>query len=226
MNRQIVLDTETTGLSPEEGHRIVEIGCVELVNGIPTGRVYQQYVNPLRDMPIQAFKVHGLREEFLKDYPSFQHIIQDFVGFLGDGELVIHNATFDMKFINFELEMHGVSPLENLVVDTLQMAREKFPGSPATLDALCRRFEIDNSHRELHGALLDCEILAQVYLELLGGRQQGLLLGIENDESEQFQEILHKTQNRPYRHFPLSNEQKLHHKEFLEKKVKGALWLN
>ena len=174
--REIVMDTETTGLSPDEGHRIVEIGCVELFNHVPTGKVYHQYINPERDMPTEAFEVHGLSEERLSKEPVFAEIADAFVEFIGDAKLVIHNASFDMKFLNAELKWHGKPQLDyDRAIDTLAIARRKFPGAQASLDALCRRFNIDNSARELHGALLDSEILADVYLELIGGRQPDLV---------------------------------------------------
>lgn len=179
--REIVLDTETTGFEPSEGHRIVEIGAVELFNHVPTGKTYHQYINPQRDMPTEAFQVHGISEEFLRDKPLFAGIAQDFLDFIGsDSKLVIHNAAFDMKFLNAELSWVQ-KPLiaQDRAIDTLMMARRKFPGSPASLDALCRRFGIDNSSRTLHGALLDSEILAEVYLELIGGRQPGFGLSID-----------------------------------------------
>ena len=175
--REIVLDTETTGFEPSEGHRIVEIGAVELLNHMPTGRVYHQYINPERSMPAEAFAVHGLSEDFLRPQPVFRQIARAFADFIGDARLVIHNAAFDIKFLNFELGLAGLPPLSwDRVTDTLAMARQKFPGSPASLDALCRRFGVDNSAREKHGALLDSEILAEVYLELIGGRQPDLVL--------------------------------------------------
>jgi DNA polymerase-3 subunit epsilon len=175
--REIVLDTETTGFEPSEGHRIVEIGAVELFNHMPTGRTYHQYINPQRDMPTEAFNVHGLSEEFLRSHPVFRDIGRAFLDFIADARLVIHNAAFDIKFLNFELERAGLMQLEQArVTDTLALARRKFPGSPASLDALCRRFGVDNSAREKHGALLDSEILAEVYLELIGGRQPDLVL--------------------------------------------------
>ena len=175
--REIVLDTETTGFEPSEGHRIVEIGAVELVNHLPTGRTYHQYINPERLMPKEAFEVHGLGDEYLRDKPVFSRIGQAFLDFIGDAQLVIHNAAFDMKFLNFELDRAGLAALPNArATDTLMIARSKFPGSPASLDALCRRFGVDNSKREKHGALLDSEILAEVYLELVGGRQPDLVL--------------------------------------------------
>ena len=175
--REIILDTETTGLDPASGHRIVEIGCVEAQHHIPTGETYHVYINPERDMPEEAFNVHGLSEEFLSDKPVFAEVVADFLAFIGDAKLVIHNASFDMKFINAELKTLGfpVLPMERSV-DTVALARRTFPGAQASLDALCRRFEIDLSRREKHGALLDAELLAEVYLQLRGGRQPDLAL--------------------------------------------------
>lgn len=180
--REIVLDTETTGLDPYDtpAHRIVEIGAVELWNQVPTGNTYHQYINPGRDMPAEAFAVHGIGEEFLADKPRFADIAKAFVDFIGDAKLVIHNASFDMRFLNAELEWCGFPALpSDRAVDTLMIARRRFPGSPASLDALCRRFGIDNSNRTLHGALLDSEILAEVYLELTGGRQPDFALSAQ-----------------------------------------------
>jgi DNA polymerase III subunit epsilon len=173
--REIVLDTETTGLDPSAGHRIVEIACLELINHLPSGRHFQRYVNPGRDMPEEALAVHGLSAAFLADKPSFAEIVPELLAFIDGAPLVIHNAEFDVLFLNAELALLG-HPLvaASLAVDTLQLARRKFPGSPASLDALCRRFNIDTSARSLHGALLDAELLAEVYLELIGGRQAGL----------------------------------------------------
>lgn len=181
--REIVLDTETTGFDPEKGDRIVEIGAIELLNHMPTGRVYHQYINPERSMPREAFDVHGLGDEFLRDKPVFRKIGQEFLDFIGaDSKLIIHNASFDMKFLNWELKTMGLPQIDYArAVDTVLMARAKFPGSPASLDALCRRFGIDNSMREKHGALLDSEILAEVYLELIGGRQPDF--GLNSDEA-------------------------------------------
>jgi DNA polymerase-3 subunit epsilon len=185
MMREIVLDTETTGFEPAEGDRIVEIGAVELMGHVPTGRTFHVYINPERSMPAEAFEVHGIGpdlleppqepkpgQQTLKDKPVFAEVGQSFLDFVGDAKLVIHNAAFDMKFLNFELQRMGLRQLPmDQAIDTLAIARRKFPGSPASLDALCRRFAIDNSSRTLHGALLDSEILADVYLELIGGRQ-------------------------------------------------------
>ena len=179
--REIVMDTETTGLNPYDGHRIVEIGGVELMNHVPTGRVYHQYINPERDMPTEAFEVHGLSAERLSREPVFASIADEFVEFVGDAKLVIHNASFDMKFINAELKWLGKPEIPfDQAIDTLAIARRKFPGSPSSLDALCRRFGVDNSAREKHGALLDSEILAEVYLELIGGRQPDLAAALDD----------------------------------------------
>jgi len=176
--REIVLDTETTGFDPETGDRIVEIGAVELMNHLPTGRTFHVYINPERPMPQDAFEVHGLGDDFLRDKPKFAEIAAEFAAFVGeDAKLVIHNASFDMKFLNAELRLCGypVMPFSR-AVDTLELARRQFPGAQNSLDALCRRFRIDNSNRTLHGALLDSELLAEVYLALRGGRQPGLVL--------------------------------------------------
>lgn len=179
--REIVLDTETTGFEPAEGHRIVEIGAIELMNHMPTGRTYHQYINPERAMPKEAFEVHGLGDDFLRDKPLFAQVGQAFLDFIGgDSRLVIHNASFDMKFLNAELGWANLPALPmDRALDTVTVARRKFPGSPASLDALCRRFGIDNSAREKHGALLDSELLAEVYLELIGGRQPDFGLSSE-----------------------------------------------
>ena len=188
--REIVLDTETTGFEPAEGDRIVEIGAIELFNHMPTGRTYHQYINPKRSMPAGAFGIHGIGPDLLeppqdptagqvtlRDKPVFADVAQAFVDFVGDSKMVIHNAAFDMKFLNAELGWlnRPALPMDQ-ALDTLGIARKKFPGSPASLDALCRRFGIDNSNRTLHGALLDSEILAEVYLELIGGRQPDLVM--------------------------------------------------
>ena len=173
--REIVLDTETTGLDPAAGHRMVEVACIELSNRLPTGRTFQSYFNPDRDMPEEAFRVHGLSREFLSDKPHFPDQVDAMLEFIGDSPLVIHNAEFDLRFLRAELKLIGREGFkENAVVDTVDLARRKFPGSPASLDALCRRFAIDLSQRALHGAMLDAELLAQVYVELHGGRQRGL----------------------------------------------------
>ena len=177
--REVVLDTETTGFDAVNGDRLVEIGCIELFNHLPTSNNFQRYLNPERDMPMAAFQVHGLSAEFLSDKPKFAAVADDLLKFIGDSPLIIHNAEFDMKFINVELERAGKPTIPMVrAIDTVQMARKKFPGAPASLDALCKRFNIDNSNRTLHGALLDAQLLADVYLELMGGRQAGLGLTV------------------------------------------------
>jgi DNA polymerase-3 subunit epsilon len=175
--REIVLDTETTGFDAVGGDRLVEIGCIELVNHVPTARTFWKYINPERDVPHAAFQVHGLSAEFLSDKPRFAEVADQLLEFIGDSPVIAHNAEFDMKFLNVELERAGkpTIPFER-AIDTVAMARKKFPGAPASLDALCKRFNIDNSSRTLHGALLDAQLLADVYLELMGGRQAGLVL--------------------------------------------------
>ncbi len=177
--REIVLDTETTGLDPDTGDRIVEIGAVEIVNQMPTGRTFHAYINPQRDVPAEAVEVHGLTAAFLSDKPHFAAIAAEFAAFVGDARLVIHNAAFDMKFLNAELGWCGQASIPwGRAVDTLDLARRRFPGAQNTLDALCRRFGVDLSAREKHGALLDSELLAEVYLELMGGRQPDLVLSV------------------------------------------------
>ena len=171
--REIVLDTETTGLDPRDGHRIVEIACIELVHHIPTGRSFHRYLNPERDMPEDAFAIHGLTVEFLAGQPPFAAVFDELQEFIGGDPLVIHNAEFDLAFLNAELARLRREPVTSGYVDTLAMARRRFPGSPSSLDALCRRFAIDLSGRVEHGAVIDCGLLAAVYLELLGGRQPG-----------------------------------------------------
>jgi len=175
--REIVLDTETTGLDPDAGHRVIEIGCVELVDHFPTGRSFQAYLNPERDMPPDAQRIHGITSEFLSDKPFFHQVAEEFLEFIGDAPLVIHNASFDLKFLNAELKRVTRKTLDiGRAIDTVDMARNRFPGARVSLDELCKRFSIDLSGRSLHGALLDAELTAQVYLELKGGRQKKLLL--------------------------------------------------
>ncbi len=244
MGREIVFDTETTGMDPVAGHRVIEIGCVEIIDFIPTGKVWHQYLNPERDVPQEAVAVHGLTEKFLSDKPVFSQVFADFLDFIGhDTKLVAHNASFDLKFLNSELRAvghPGIKPAR--IVDTLLIAREKFPGAPASLDALCKRFEIDNTNRELHGALLDAQLLAEVYLALNGGRQRGL--GFDDQEKKKT-EKLQQTQNpdsivqtqartappsvlesdtaRPRRIFTPSDEEKADHARMLEK-LTDPLW--
>lgn len=174
-NREIVLDTETTGLSCEFGHRVIEIGAVELIDKLPTGRKFHSYLNPMRSVSESAFKVHGISAEFLDDKPHFMHVAEEFLDFLQDSSLVIHNAPFDMKFLNYELSIVGMEPISyDRAIDTLSIARRLFPGARASLDALCRRFKIDLSQRALHGALKDAELLMLVYIEMVGKEQISL----------------------------------------------------
>jgi DNA polymerase-3 subunit epsilon len=227
--REIVLDTETTGLDPETGHRIVEVACLELLNHIPTGRHFQAYLNPERDMPREAEEVHGLSATFLADKPKFGEIVARLLEFIGDAALIIHNAEFDLKFLNAELRRVELPPLGHRVVDTLTIARRKFPGAQASLDALCRRFAIDNSTRSKHGALLDTELLAEVYLELVGGRQAGLdLAGFELAEAAAgIAATLPGTAAvaRPPRPYAPTPEEDAAHGALLAK-LKQPIWLN
>lgn len=228
--REIVLDTETTGFEPSEGHRIVEIGAVELFNHLPTGRTYHQYINPERTMPKEAFEVHGLGDDFLRDKPVFKAIGRAFLDFVGDARLVIHNASFDMKFLNAELDWAGLPKLPlSQALDTLMIARQRFPGAPASLDALCRRFGIDNSMREKHGALLDSEILAEVYLELVGGRQPdfGLSVAASNPSKTASATTAEKWRPMP-RPVPLppriTEAESAAHTAFVAKMGDSAIW--
>ncbi|EEB83087.1 DNA polymerase III subunit epsilon [Roseobacter sp. GAI101] len=224
--REIVLDTETTGFDPESGDRIVEIGAVELMGHMATGKTYHQYINPERGMPDEAFQVHGLGDDFLRDKPKFAQIGQDFLDFIGDSKLIIHNAAFDIKFLNAELKWMGLPQIPwAQALDTLAIARKRFPGSPASLDALCRRFNIDNTSRTLHGALLDSEILAEVYLELIGGRQPDFGLSNQPQRKEGDTSVDWTPKPRPN---PLpsriSQDEAAAHAEFVSKLGDGAVW--
>ncbi|NVK07034.1 MAG: DNA polymerase III subunit epsilon [Marivivens sp.] len=240
--REIVLDTETTGFEPHSGDRIVEIGCLELLNHMPTGKTFHVYINPERSMPMDAFKIHGIGPDLLeppqeaqpgqvklRDKPLFSEIGQKFLDFIQDSKLVIHNASFDMKFLNAELGWMGLPLIPNdQALDTLAIARKKFPGSPASLDALCRRFGIDNSNRTLHGALLDSEILADVYLELIGGRQPDFALATSSQSSSRTN-VAEVDDWRPKpRSTPLpsriTEEEAAAHAEFIGKMGDSALW--
>lgn len=223
--REIVLDTETTGFDPDEGHRIVEIGALELINHVATGKTFHEYINPQRDMPQGAFEVHGLSEEFLSDKPLFADVADAFLEFAGDAPLVIHNASFDMKFLNAELALskRETLPLAR-AIDTLLIARRKYPGAPASLDALCRRFNIDASERTLHGALLDSQLLAEVYLELIGGREPGLTL-IEDDDAPMTPGAAGRRAPRAKPLAPrLSAEEQAAHAAYVESLGAEALW--
>jgi DNA polymerase-3 subunit epsilon len=235
--REIVLDTETTGINPHDGHRIIEIGALELMHHLPTGKELHIYINPEREIDDGAVAVHGLTSSFLSDKPVFAEIVDEFLSFIGEAPLVIHNASFDIGFINAELDKIQRPPLPmDRAIDTLVMARKKFPGAQANLDALCRRFEIDNSHRDLHGALVDADLLASVYVELLGGRQPGLSLGADSktdipvavitadSASSMLQIDRDKMPIRPIRpHAPSAEEQDAHD-AFLAK-LNDPIWL-
>lgn len=227
--RQIVLDTETTGFNPKTGDRIIEIGCVELIDLLPTKKTYHTYVNPQRDVPPGASKVSGITTEFLYDKPLFVNVVDAFLEFIGDSPLVIHNAGFDMGFINSELDRlcRPLLPMTR-AIDTVQIARQKFPGSPASLDALCRRFGIDLSVRVKHGALLDAELLASVYLELMGGRQVAFAFQDEGsagsgNKMTQSLDGYKNTAVRPSRNFKVSDRDITAHHEFVTS-LKDPLW--
>ncbi len=231
MQREIVLDTETTGLDARNGDRLIEIGCVELINRMPTGREYHCYINPLRDVPAEAEAVHGLSTAFLSDKPLFEEVAQDFITFIADDALVIHNAAFDIGFLNAELKRIG-RPLLSMerVVDTLLLARRKHPGGPNTLDALCKRYAIDNSKRVKHGALLDSLLLAEVYLELLGERQSRLDLvqggatathGKSNEMGGRGHTYARRPSPLPAR---LTPEDERRHIDFVKTLGENALW--
>lgn len=223
--REVILDTETTGLDPANGHRLVEIACLELNNHLPTGRHFQTYLNPERDVPPDAVAVHGLSSDFLSDKPLFAGVVDAFLAFVADARLVIHNAEFDMRFLNSELARVGQPAMTmERVTDTLLLARAKFPGSPASLDALCRRFAIDNSARTRHGALLDAELLSAVYIELIGGRQAGLELVADSGPASA-RPAVSDGMTRPARaHAPSEAELRAH--AALVGQLKNPIWKN
>ena len=226
--REIVLDTETTGLDPNSGHRIVEIACVELINHMPTGAYFHHYLNPERDIPQEAFKIHGLSAEFLSNHGIFESIASTFLDFIETSPLIIHNAGFDLKFLNFELRKAGFPTLgKHPVVDTIPLARKAFPGALVNLDALCRRFKIDLSRRDKHGALLDAQLLAEVYLELKGGKQHGMAFMKTSDnklaEAALLQDQALPKKTWPQRHFPLSAADEAAHQTFLQRHP-HSLW--
>jgi DNA polymerase III subunit epsilon len=238
MERVIILDTETTGISPNDGHRIVEIGCIELIN-YRKGDQRQWYLNPDRDIPREATKVHGITNEKVATAPHFKDIVKDFIDFIKTDKLVIHNASFDMGFLNMELGREKRRPLPaDRAIDTLSMARKKYPGSPASLDALCRRFKIDNSNRTFHGALLDSELLAEVYIELMGGNQFNLDFGFDPASTSQGSESSSDNRggeediklpplNMPKRSWPIHEQEQASHLEYLQlliKKSGKSLW--
>ena len=226
--RQICLDTETTGLSPETGDRIVEVACVEIVNLLPTGSHLHFYVNPEREVPAAAFDVHGLNYDFLKNHPVFSEHVENFLEFIGEDPLIIHNAAFDLKFLNAELKRVKKPHLpKERAIDTLQIARKKFPGSPATLDALCKRFDISLASRVKHGALTDTNLLAEVYLHLSGGREPTFNLKEKKIEvkktvaEEEFRPAEQRKIKLPSR---LTEAERKAHEEFVHKDLKNAIW--
>lgn len=229
MTREIVFDTETTGFDYAKGDRLVEIGAVELINHIPTGVIYHQYINPERDVPEEVVKVHGLTYDYLKDFPTFEKIAQEWLDFVGDATLVAHNASFDINFVNYELKQIGLPEYDwSRVVDTLEIARALFPGARCSLDALCKRFEVDNSSRTYHGALLDAQLLSEVYLELLGGKEPSLLLDAKKQKNSNGAGVsgtVGKKVRQP-RVFALSDEEIQTHNQFLADKIKDAVWNN
>jgi len=224
--REIVLDTETTGLKPAEGHRVVELGCVELLNRIPTGATFHAYLNPDRDMPDAAFAVHGLSIDFLKDEPRFAEVADDFLAFVGDAPIVAHNASFDHGFLCHELKLSARPEIPyDRVVDTLMLARRKHAAGPYSLDVLCARYGIDNSRRTKHGALLDAEILAEVYLELIGGRQAtlGLADAIELPATSVDGAIIVRTRPQPLAP-RISDAERDAHRAFVATLRESAIW--
>lgn len=232
--REICLDTETTGLDPKDGHKIIEIACFELINKVKTGKVFHSFVNPRRDVPQEAFRIHGISTEFLKDKPTFDLVADKFLDFIGDDILVIHNASFDIKFLNFELNILRKKTLEmSRVIDSLMLARKKFPGGQNSLDALCKRFNLDLSKREKHGALIDTELLCNVYIELMGGAQEGF--GFDNVKKNEatknnqiFELVVPKNNKKiiPARNFDLTSEELREHEEFINQNFKTNFWNN
>jgi len=224
--REIVLDTETTGLEPAYGHRIIEIGAIELINKVETGKKFHHYINPERDIPKEAYAIHGISEKFLQDKPKFEEIVDDFLQFIEDTTLVIHNAPFDIKFLNHELGRLNKPSLDfNSAVDTLLIARKLFPGSKVSLDALCRRFKVDNSSRKFHGALLDAQLLADIYVEMLGGRQEKFIFSNKNKMTENNEIISTDTYLSTMKTKiidPNDNEQKNH--KMMIKKIANPKW--
>ena len=227
--REIVLDTETTGLNPKDGHRIIEIGAVELLNHMPTGRTFHIYINPERNIDKEAIAIHGINNERVRDEPKFKEIAKEFLDFIGDSRLIIHNASFDMSFLNSELLMCGQEKLtNNEIIDTLSMARSKFYGAPASLDALCKRFNVNKEQRTLHGALIDATLLSEVYIELIGGKQRGLSF-YDNDSLNKKKITTNKQNSKEEiskivkRQFYPSKDEIQKHKEFV-KDIKNTIW--
>ena len=233
--REICLDTETTGLDPASGHRVIEIGAIELINKIKSGNHFHIYLNPEREMPKEAFAIHGISGDFLRDKPKFKEVVNDFINFISGAKLVIHNAGFDLKFINYELRNCGIPIIKReIVIDSLEIARNKFPGAGNSLDALCKRFKIDATKRIKHGALLDAELLADIYLELMGGNQASIFdsANMNDNNSNQKNNLLKTAPNQKInqksqltsRKFVLSDEENKAHLEFITKNFKNNFW--
>jgi DNA polymerase-3 subunit epsilon len=233
-NRKICLDTETTGLYVEQGERVFEIGCVELINDIRTGKTLQYYLNPEKPLSQESIEISGIKDEFLRNKPKFAEIVDEFLKFVGNSVIVAHNANFDIKFINNELKLAGREALKNEIIDSLQIARRKFPGQKASLDALCKRYNIDNSKRIFHGALLDADLLVDVYIQLIGGVEKRLIdddnsIGDANkNDQDGFRELLAEVKTRnvhPIREFAVNDEDAKLHGNFIGSKIKNAIWL-
>ena len=222
--RQVVLDIETTGLNYKEGHKIIEIACLELSNYLPTGKTYQTFVNPEKESSIAAKEKHGISDDFLRDKKLFNEVVPDFLEFIKDSPVVAHNGiAFDIPFLNYELKFNKLNVITNQIIDTLILARKLFPGSPANLDALCRRFDIDLSLRKKHGALIDAKLLAKVYLELKGGQQPNLILESKEKKGEIEEVKIIKKEILKDRKFVLSSEEEEKHKDFI-KNIKSPIW--
>ena len=222
--RQIVLDTETTGLRPSKGHRVIEIAAIEIIDYLPTGKTYQQYINPQRDVPETSLKVHGLSYDFLRDKPLFEHIIAEFLEFVGQDPIIAHNVDFDIGFLNYELNACGRESLKNEKIDTVSIAREKFPGQSVSLDALCKRFAIDNTQREKHSATIDTELLARVYIELMDARELSLdLNNVKVVEKASSSFNIEKIKNRNLAPRLSDHEKKLHH-SFIKTLGEHSIW--
>ena len=220
--REIVLDTETTGLSPDNGHKIIEIGCVELLDYSPTGNEFQVYINPAIEIPEQSIKIHGITNKDVRDKPKFEGVVDGFLEFIGDSPIVAHNAQFDIRFINSELKEIDRLPIKNPVIDTLEVARKKFPGASLSLNALCKMFNISTEERVFHGALLDTKLLARVYLEMVGKKQFSLQLKVDPYTDYKGIEVTKKVSAK-HRSFPISDEEHKKHKELVEE-VGLSLW--
>lgn len=231
MVREVCFDTETTGLDPLAGDRLLEIGCVELIDGKRTGKYFHEIINPERDIPEDVVRIHGISNDKVVGKPTFKEIVDDLIAFIGDSTLVAHNAPFDMKFLNNEFDLLNIPRLKNEVVDSLLLAKQKFPGVKNNLDALCERFKIDNSSRTFHGALLDAELLADVYVELNGGLQKSFIEDKKKntDNGGDFSLFLANIKNNKIiesRHFTIKEEDSIKHDEFLEKYIKDSIWNN